>query len=255
MLLALDVGNTHITIGVYRDSVLQCISRISTALDQTDDEYAIALLNVLSLRGLRPEGISGAVMSSVVPQVTDNLRLALRNVIRCEPLVISPGVKTGLNIRIENPAVLGTDLVCGAVATLRKYSRPAVFIDLGTATKICALDRTGAFVGCSICPGVGISVDALALRAAQLPHIELRTDGPLIGTNTVDSMRSGVVFGTAAMLDGMVARYRDALGQDTVVVATGGYAQTITPYCRVEMIVDRQLVLDGLCAIYQKNRK
>ena len=168
-------------------------------------------------------------------------------------LTVYPGVNTGLNIRIDNPAQLGSDMVCVSVAALAKYPAPSIVADLGTATKISVLDRKGNMVGCAIMPGVMIGLEALSSRTAQLPQIDLDGDVRLIGTNTVDSMRSGIILGTASMIDGMADRFREELGQDLTVVTTGGLSAEIVPHCRTKVIHDQDICLEGLRMIYEKN--
>ena len=173
-----------------------------------------------------------------------------------EPLVVGPGIKTGLNIRLDNPAILGADLVCGAVGALLKYKPPLIIFDFGTATTISGIDSTGAFLGGSIIPGINVSLKALSSSAAQLQDINTDSGSiGVIGTNTIDSMRSGSILGSASMMDGMISRYKEVLGEDATVVATGGLASSVTPYCKTkEIILDNDLLLDGLLAIYRRNK-
>ena len=185
------------------------------------------------------------------------LRRAIDRVCSCRVYVVSSGIKTGLNIKLDNPGVVGADLVCGAVAAKRRYPMPCIIFDLGTATTISALDASGAFLGGSIFPGVQVSLHALSTATAQLPHIDPDAfHDVIIGTNTIDSMRSGVILGNASMMDGMIERYRSVLGQEATVVATGGMAELILPYCKTEGIVlDTDLLSDGLYMLYKLNSK
>jgi len=253
MLLCVDIGNTNIVLGAYDDDKLQFVARCVTDKKRTADQYAVELCAILALHSCGRDVFDGAIISSVVPPLLPAIKEAIRIALGCKAMTVSPGVKTGLNIKIDNPAILGSDLVCGAVAAITAYKPPCVLIDMGTATKISGIDKFGSFVGCSILPGIGISLDALSSGTAQLPHIEFDTASNIIGTNTIDSMRSGVVFGTASMIDGMIRKYRSVLGEDATVIATGGFSSVIIPFCETQINVDPYLVLDGLRTIYYKN--
>ena len=252
MILTIDVGNTHTIIGAYKDDKLNFTSRISTDIHKTGDEYAVAISSVLSLHKI-DDNIEGAIISSVVPQVSHQLENAIKTLFGCRVFIVGPGVKTGLNIKIDNPAQLGADLVCVSVAALLKYPLPSIVFDLGTATTISALTKNGEMIGGSILTGVGTALNALAQGTAQLPQISLSGDVSPIGSNTVDCMRSGAVIGNAAMIDGMILRYKEILGEDTTVIATGGLSTVITPHCREQIVVDENVLFDGLYAIYKKN--
>ena len=254
MILTVDIGNTNIVIGAYRDDILLFSARLATDRSRTDFQYAAELDTVLRIFGLREELCTHAAISCVVPPLLPIIRSALTMLLGCRVMAVGPGVRTGLNIRIDDPTILGADLVCGAVAAIQKYGAPCIVIDMGTATKISAIDRRGSFIGCSIMPGIGVSLDALSSNTAQLPFIDIAKAGNVIGTNSVDSMRSGIIYGSAAMVDGMLARYREVLGADAAVVATGGFAPNIIPYCREEIRIDPELILDGLYEISKKNR-
>ena len=253
MIITIDIGNTNIVLGAYRDGTLLFSARLATERARTEYQYAAELDAILRMYGLRDETYEMAAISSVVPPLLPTIKKAASMLLGCRVMSVGPGVKTGLNIRIDNPSILGADLVCGAVAAIRKYGAPCIVIDLGTATKISAIDRTGSFIGCSIMPGVGVSLDALSSNTAQLPFIDIAQAGNVIGTNSADSMRSGIIYGTAAMIDGMLARYREILGEDASVVATGGFAGNIIPFCRETIQTDPQLILDGLYDICKKN--
>ena len=255
MLLALDVGNTNITLGVFDGEELLFVSRMATDASRMEDQYAIELRDILHLYGVRRAHISGAVISSVVPNLSASLKQAVTRLFGFEPLSVGPGVKSGLNIKIDNPAQLGADMVAGAVAAIAKYSLPCIVYDLGTATTISVLDRTGNFLGGTICAGVGVSLDALTSRTAQLPHISLETPAKVIGTNTVDCMKSGLLCGAAAMVDGMADRIEDELGEKTTLVATGGLAPEVVKSCRRDVILDGSLLLEGLRLIYERNQQ
>lgn len=257
MVLTIDVGNTNTIIGSFdENSEAVFESRISTDTRRMEDQYAITLADILRLYGVSAESIDGAIISSVVPPVTEQLKKAVAKVCGCRVMTVGPGIKTGLNIKIAEPASLGADLVSVAVGAKSHYPLPAVIIDLGTATKIIALDTMGAFVGGIIAPGVKISAEALAAKTASLPLIGI-TNEPVknvIGTNTIECMRSGLLCGTAFMLDGMIEAFEQEIGEKCTVVATGGFSSVILPLCKKEYILDGNLILKGLLEIYNKNR-
>lgn len=253
MILTIDVGNTHTIIGVYDSDELVFTARISTDRQKTRDEYSIIIRSVLSLSDKVSGEIEGAIISSVVPQVSGLLVGAIQCLYNCKVFVVGPGVKTGLNIKIDNPAQLGADLVCVSVAALKKYPLPSIVFDLGTATTISALTENGDMIGGSILTGVNTALNALSQGTAQLPQISLDGEVSTIGSNTIDSMRSGAVLGNASMIDGMISRYKKILGENTTVIATGGLSKVIVPHCNENIIIDETLLLDGLYAIYKKN--
>lgn len=254
MLLVLDVGNTNITLGVFDDDRLVVESRIATNLKKMEDEYAMIFMDILKLYHLRREDITGAIFSSVVPTLDRPIRHAIRKVADVTPLQVGPGTKSGINIRIDNPRQLGADLLVGAVAAVAKYGAPCLVWDLGTATKVSVVDKDGAYRGGIIMPGVRTSLDSLSNAAALLPSVSIDTPPAVIGTNTVDCMASGTVFGTACTIDGLTDRIEAELGYPTHIVATGGLAGDIIPQCRREIPVDSSLLLEGLRLIYQKNQ-
>ncbi|MEG0692042.1 MAG: type III pantothenate kinase, partial [Oscillospiraceae bacterium] len=202
-----------------------------------------------------PEMFDGAIISCVVPPLINTLKKAISRLLDCRVMTVSPGTKTGLNIKIDNPAILGADLVCGAVSAIGRYPMPCIIIDLGTATKFSVLDKDGSFLGVSIMPGVNISLEALSANTAQLPHIDFGESVNVIGKNSPDSMRSGILFGTASMVDGMIERINEELSAKATVVATGGVASSIIPYCKSDITVDENIVLYGVKKIYDKNIK
>lgn len=253
MIMAIDIGNTNIVLGAYEEDRLLFSARLATDPARTEHQYAVEIDAILRMNGLSTDHFTVAAISCVVPPLLPIIRKAIAMLLHCRIIAVGPGVKTGLNIRIDNPSILGSDLVCGAVAAIRKYGSPCIVIDLGTATKISAIDQNGSFIGCSIMPGIGVSLNALSSHTAQLPFIDIAQAGSVIGTNSVDSMRSGIIYGTAAMLDGMIERYRGILGQDTIVVATGGFSEHIISHCKYQIQSDPQLILDGLLMICQKN--
>lgn len=254
MILALDIGNTNITIGCYKGKELLFISRMATDRSRMEDQYAIELRDILDINGVSAAGISGSIISSVVPPLTSYIARAVQKITSTTPLLVGPGIRTGLNIRIDNPATLGADLVAGGVAALDRYPCPSIVIDMGTATTIMVIDGKRNMLGGSILPGVRISLDALCNRTSQLPQIGLDTADRVIGRNTVDCMVSGSVYGTAAMLDGMCDRIEGELGEACTVIATGGLAHQIIPHCRRKILLDENLLLDGLRIIYERNQ-
>lgn len=257
MVLTVDVGNTNIVLSAYKDDKIVFTSRIATEVSKMEDQYAIDLKNIISLYDCDGETFEGAIISSVVPSVVPALKSAIKKVLNINAYVVGPGIKTGLNIKLGDPSELGADLVCGAIGALDKYSAPCIIIDMGTATTISAIDKDGVFLGGSICPGVILSLEVLANKTANLPHVKLEADSDVvIGTNTKDSITSGVVLGAASMLDGMIDKYRKKLGSDAVAIVTGGLANGIVKHCTAEnIIVDPDVVSNGLYAIYKKNAK
>ncbi|NMA79975.1 MAG: type III pantothenate kinase [Clostridiales bacterium] len=253
MVFTVDVGNTNIVLGAFDEDDLAFVSRISTDPSKMADQYAIDFADILTLYGYSPRLFDGAIISSVVPPLTPIIKEAVEKLLSCKVYVVSPGIKTGLNIKIDDPAMLGSDLVCAAVSALDKYELPCIIFDLGTSTTTSAIDKDGLFLGGSIYPGVQISLDALSSRTAQLPFISMETVDKVIGTNTIDSMKSGIILGTASLLDGMVLRYSEVLGGEPTVIATGGLASMIIPHCRCDIIVDNNLMIDGLYRIYKNN--
>lgn len=254
MIFTVDAGNTNIVLGGFENDKLQFLSRIATQTALTADEYAVKFSEILALNGFKPSDIDGAIVSSVVTPLTPAFGQALGRLTDSRVITVGPGIKTGVNIKIDDPAALGADLVCGAVGAMEKYDPPCIIFDLGTATTISAISRDRLFLGGSIIPGVKVSLKALSSAAAALPDINAELAGNvLIGTNTVDSMKSGSIIGTASMMDGMAVRYREAIGEDAVVIATGGLAPSVIPHCREKFILDETLLIDGLYTLYKKN--
>ena len=255
MILAVDVGNSNIVIGCMEGQKIVFEARIRTDATKTSDEYCVDLKNILDIYGVKREAVEGAILASVVPQVLNSIKTAIKKLTGKTALVVGPGLKTGLNIKIENPAQTGADLVVGAVAALREHKPPMIVIDMGTATTMMVLDQTGAFIGGSISPGVKISMDALTDRTALLPGLQLDQPKKVIGRNTTDCMRSGVMLGAACMVDGMVERIEQELGYRATVIATGSIARFIVPMCRREVIYDKDLLVKGLAALYRENAR
>lgn len=254
MILTIDIGNTNIVLGGFDDEKLRFISRISTNAKKTDAEYATKLKSILSLYGVDESEVSGAAISSVVPILTQTMANAIKIVFNVKAVIVGPGIKTGINLLADNPAQVGADLICACVAAAKLYTPPVLIIDMGTATKFMLVDESKSFTGVSIMPGVEISLKALTGGAAQLPQISLVPPKKLFGTNTIDCMRSGIIYGNAAMLDGMIDRIGDEVKSELTIVATGGLSRSIIPYCRHDVILDDDLILKGLLIIYNKNK-
>lgn len=254
MLLAIDIGNTNIVIGGIKDNQIVFEARIATDRSKTSDQYAVDIKDILSLFDVKAEDIQDCIISSVVPPVFNSVRTGILKVTGKSPMVVGPGLKTGLKIHMDNPAQVGSDRIVIAVAALAEYKPPLILMDLGTATTLEVVGEDNSYLGGCIIPGVRISLDALTSRTAQLPGIRLERPKQVIGKNTVDCMRSGIMYGTAAMMDGMLDRIEEELGTSTTVVATGGIAQFIIPLCHREIKLEKDLMLKGLNLIYQKNK-
>lgn len=253
MLLAVDIGNTNITLGAYDTGMLAFTARLATETAKTADQYAVELKNLLALNEIESYEIEDCIISSVVPAVAKSISAAVSKLCHIVPLMLGPGVKTGLNIKIDNPAQLGADLVAGAVGALEAYTMPCVIIDMGTASTVSVLDRNGTFLGGVIAAGVRLTLKALTENTAQLTSIPIEAPQSVIGRNTVECMQSGLVYGTAAMLDGLLEQIEEELGEVPTVVATGGLSKEIITHCKKDIIYSENLLLDGLRAIYEKN--
>lgn len=254
MILAIDIGNTNIVVGCINDEKTYFIERLSTVRTKTELEYAVDLKTVLDIYHIKKTDIEGCIISSVVPQITDIARLAAEKILKKEVMVLGPGVKTGLNIMMDNPGQLGADMVADAVAGLASYPVPFIVIDMGTATTVSVVNDKKQYIGGMILPGVGVSLDALTSRASQLSGISIDAPKHIIGKNTIECMKSGVLYSNAAALDGIVERIEEELGQRTTVIATGGLAKKIVSHCKREIILDEDLLLKGLRVIYEKNK-
>ena len=255
MILTVDIGNSNIVLGGVEGDKILFEARLRTDPTKTSDEYCIDLKMILEVYDVHSTDVEGAIIASVVPQVLNSIQTALKKLTGKTALVVGPGLKTGLNIKVENPSQTGADLVVGCVAALREHKAPLIVIDMGTATTVVVLDKDGAFIGGSISPGVKISLDALTDRTALLPGLQLDQPKKAIGRNTIDYMRSGIMLGNACMLDGLVDRMEEELGYKTTVVATGGIAKFVVPMCKREMIYDKDLLVKGLAILYRENRK
>lgn len=254
MILAIDIGNTNIVVGGIEDEKVLFIERLSTNRYATTLEYTVLFKNVLELNGYTEKDLSGGIISSVVPSVTSLTKAAVTKLTGKETLVLGPGVKTGLKIAIDNPAQAGADLVAGAVAAINNYPCPLIIVDMGTATTVTVVDENKNFIGGMIMPGLRVSLESLTSSTSQLPNISLDPPDKIIGTNTVDCMKSGLIYGNAAALDGVIERMETELGSKCTVVATGGLAPVIAPLCKKDITVDDLLLLKGLMIIYNKNR-
>ena len=253
MILAIDIGNTNIVLGGIQDRKIQFEARMATDQLKTSDQYCVEIKNMLSLFDVQISDVEDIIISSVVPPVLNSFKTAIRKLTGKQCMIVGPGLKTGLNILIDNPRNVGSDLIVAAVAAIREYGAPLLIVDMGTATTISVIDQKGNYLGGCICPGVKISLDALISRTAQLPGISLGQPKKAIGRNTIDCMQSGVMIGAAAMLDGMIDRMEEELGQPAKVVITGGVSKFIQPFCRREMVYDKDLLLKGLVALYYNN--
>lgn len=255
MVLAVDIGNSNIVVGCFQEKRILFVERLSTNRHSTALEYVVLLKTVLELHGCGDATFQGGIVSSVVPSVTGVMRQAIEKLTGFQPLVVGPGLKTGLRIRLDNAAQLGSDRVADAVAAIHEYPCPLITIDMGTATTISVVDRAGDFIGGLILPGLRISMDALSGGTSQLPQISLEPPRHAIGRSTVECMRSGLVLGTAATIDGLVDRIEAELGYPCTVIATGGLSCVVTPHCRRKIQCDEQLLLKGLMLLYYKNAR
>lgn len=253
MILAIDIGNTNIVVGCIRNDEILFTERMSTDSNKTVLEYAVSIKTLFELYDISLKDLTGSIISSVVPPVTNTIREAIGKITQRDVMVVGPGIKTGINILTDNPAATGSDLIVDAVAAIAKYPCPLIIFDFGTATTASVVDKKKNYLGGMILPGLRISLDALTNRTSQLPRISLKTPKKAIGTNTVDCMTSGILYGNAAMLDGVVERIEAELGEKATVIATGGLANLIVPLCKQNIILDDNLLLNGLNLIYKKN--
>lgn len=253
MVFAVDIGNTNIVLGLWEGERLRFVSRLETDKLKTADSYAVGLKSIFELYGVDVAAVEGSIISCVVPQLSKPMSVAVERLTGKKPMVVGPGIRTGLNIRIDDPAQLGSDMVADAVAALERYTPPIVIFDMGTATSISVLNEDGTFLGGAILAGVRVSMDALSALAAQLPQIELAVPPDVIGTNTVSCMQSGAIYGTAAMVDGMVSRIETQLGRRVSVVVTGGNSGVVAAQCKTPVTHDADLLLRGLLSIYRRN--
>ena len=255
MILAIDIGNTNIVLGCADDDKILFRERLATVQRETSLEYAVKIKAALDINGIDRADISGAVISSVVPSVTYTVKTAVEKLVTGKIMIVGPGIKTGLKIQIDNPASLGSDLVVDDVAGINNYPVPLIIIDMGTATTFSVIDRNCAHIGGLITTGIAVSADALNSRTAQLPKIAYEKPKRVICSNTVDCIKSGIMYSNACAIDGIIERIEEELGEKTTVIATGGLAQVVIPLCRHEIIYDDDLLLKGLMIIWNKNTK
>ena len=259
MILAVDIGNTNIVVGCIKGEEICFVERMSTEATRTELEYAISFKNVLEMYGISIEQLDGGIISSVVPPVTNIVKRSVEKILNTEVMLIGPGVKTGLNILMDDPRQVGSDRIVNAVAVVHEYPVPAAIIDMGTATTICVVDEKKNYIGGAIIPGMRIAADTLTARTAQLPKISLEPPAKLIGKNTVDCMKSGLIYGHAGSIDGIIDRIIDCCGfgkngkPAAKLVATGGLSKVIIPFCRNRIETDPALLIRGLKYIYDKN--
>lgn len=253
MVLTVDIGNSTTNVGLFgQDGSLAFRSRLATSRNATCDQCAISLMGLFFLYKADIQAVSGAVISSVVPSVTANMRGAVERLTGKTPLVMGPGVKTGLNIKSDIHTQMGSDIVACSVAAIARYPTPLIAIDMGTAVTMSYL-QGNTYEGCVIMPGVRVALEALSERAAELPHISIEPPATIFGHNTVDAMRAGVIYGNASMIDGMIGRLEENSAPVSTVVATGGTAPIVLKYCKREIVYDAELLLRGLYLIYRKN--
>ena len=255
MLLAIDIGNTNLVIGCIENDEILFKARIATDRTRTSDQYGVEIKNMMEAYGVQVGDIDDCIISSVVPPVFNSVKTGVIKVIGKQPMVVGPGLKTGLNIHVDVPSQVGSDRIVVAVAALAEYKPPMILMDLGTATTMDVIEPENVYMGGVILPGVKVALDALTSRAAQLPAISLDKPKRVVGKNTVDCMRSGMMYGTAASIDGLVDRIEEELGHSATLVATGGMAQFVTPLCKRKVILEKDLLLKGLNIIYKKNKK
>ena len=253
MILTIDIGNTNITFGGFKDDELVFVARIATNASKTSDEYASKIVNTLAIHSVDKTEVKGAIISSVVPPLNTVMKKAVKFVYGVEPIMVGPGIKTGINIHCDTPSSVGTDLICACVATHHIYGSPALIVDMGTATKMMVINGKGTFIGVSIIPGVHMGLKALAEGTAQLPQVSLEAPPSIVAKNTADCMKSGVIFGSASMVDGMIDRINKELGEELPVLATGGLSSVVIPHCYHKITIDENLVLKGLNILYKKN--
>lgn len=256
LLLAIDIGNTSIAIGLYRDDELHATFRIATDQENLPDEYAMLLLSLLRTRDIAPESVRAAIVSSTVPSLLNTFSEVCRNYFHVIPLIVGTGVRTGVRVRYDNPREIGADRILHAVAALAKYRPPIIIVDLGTALVFDAVSREGDYLGGAIAPGVGIASQALFSRTAMLRRVSIERPSTesAIGKNTVHAIQSGLVYGYADMIQGMVRRFKAEIGEDATVIATGGYAPILVAEVDCIDAVEPDLNLEGLRRVYEANR-
>lgn len=254
MILTIDMGNTNIVIGGIDNEKTYFVERVTTNHGKTDLEYAVNIKSILEIHGIAPSAIEGAILSSVVPPLNATILSAVEKICGFRPMMVGSGMKTGLNIIMDNPKTVGSDMIVDAVAAVKEYPCPIIVIDMGTATTMSVVDQAGNYIGGVILPGLKVSLDSLSSKAAQLPYISLDVPNKVIGKNTIDCMRAGIMYGNAAMIDGIIDRMEAELGTSASVVATGGLARFLTPLCKHQISYEDDLLLKGLLILYNKNK-
>ncbi len=254
MILAIDMGNTNIVIGGIDAAQTYFVERITTNHVKTGMEYAINIKNILEIHNIDKSQVEGTILSSVVPPLNATISSAVKKIFGFRPKLVGSGMKTGLNIIMDNPKTVGSDMIVDAVAASKEYPLPAIIIDMGTATTMSVLDQKGNYTGGVILPGLRVSLDSLSSKTAQLPSISLDIPQKVIGKNTIDCMRSGIMYGNAGMIDGIIERMEEELGEKATVIATGGLSRFVVPLCRHTIIYDEALLMKGLWILYEKNR-
>ena len=254
MILAIDVGNSNIVFGAIENGEISKTIHMHTDLKYTTEEYVVKLEQLLHSFGIDARDFEGAIIASVVPPLTGSLKKAVKHLTGLDCLVVGPGMKTGLNVRIDDPGTLAADLVVGSVAAVTFYGAPVIVLDMGTATTMVAIDDKSNYLGGAIMPGVNLGLQALSAGTSLLPDIAVAAPKTVVATNTVDAMRSGAVYATAAMIDGMIERMEEELGLECQTVATGGLSKAVTPWCKRPVICDDQLLLKGLWVLYERNK-
>lgn len=253
MILAIDMGNSNIVVGGIDDTKTYFEERITTDDRKTSLEYAIMLKNIMEIHHLKRNDIEGSIISSVVPQLNAPVSSAIKKITGKRPLLVGSGMKTGLNIKMDNPKTVGGDRIVAAVAAIERYPAPIVIIDMGTATTLDVVDKTGCYIGGVILPGVNVSLNSLVSSTAQLPKINLDIPKRVIGKNTVECMRNGIMYGSASMLDGLIDRMEEEIGEPSTLISTGGLSRFITLLCRHTITHDPDLLLRGLLILYRQN--
>lgn len=254
MILTIDMGNSNIVIGGIDDSQTYFVERVTT----TEEKRIWSTPSTSKAPGdpqCSVSSIEGAILSSVVPPLNNTILSAVEKICGFRPMLVGSGMKTGLNIIMDNPKTVGSDMIVDAVAAIRDYPCPIIIIDMGTATTMSVIDRSGNYIGGVILPGLKVSLDSLSGKTAQLPYISLETPGKVIGKNTIDCMRSGIMYGNAAMLDGLIDRMEEEIGEKATIIATGGLARLVTPLCHHSIDFEEDLLLKGLLILYEKNKK
>ena len=248
------MGNSNIVIGGIDDSQTYFVERVTTNRGKTDLEYAVNIKSILEIHNVPVSSIEGAILSSVVPPLNNTILSAVEKICGFRPMLVGSGMKTGLNIIMDNPKTVGSDMIVDAVAAIREYPGPIIIIDMGTATTMSVVDKSGNYIGGIIYPGLRVSLDSLSSKTAQLPSISLDIPKRVIGKNTIDCMRSGIMYGNAGMIDGILDHMEEELGEPATIIATGGLSRFVVPLCRHKILYDDALLLKGLMILYEKNK-